>query len=206
MIDSAWIFAVDLASSAFLLAAGTIIGVTIVLAELERAARPGPLTGTTDKHAPDVFIRNGEFAVAPEAMGAIYLGTNHTPVAPIADDPEPNLDQEEFGSNYGVLAEAHEEMLRQLDIWGEQNHPNGTGGSTAKLNRTNAKKAVEAAVAANEVTWALILKEEYTEALAEEDLEKLDTELTQVMGVCASWKQAILRQMAAELKVQANPK
>ena len=142
-------------------------------------------------------------------MGSIYVGTPEPRHA--APEPTPDytnqLNYPEFGPNYPALAEINEEILAQLDQWGEQNHTDGTGGSTARLNRTNAHKAVEAAVAADDgsLTWAMILKEEFTEALAEEDLAKLDRKLTQVAAVCVSWKAAIVREMAEQLKVEATP-
>lgn len=69
------------------------------------------------------------------------------------------------------------ERERQDAQWGEQNHPNGTGGVDAR----------------GEVTWRHILREEIAEAMAETNLVHLRAELIQAAAVCAAWVEAIDR-------------
>ncbi len=173
--------------------------------KLEELRNP-PVALDLDNTTPDPSgATSDSWIVPPEAMGTIYVGgdvesfiDSKTAEYKAGRHALATAEQDEifgFGANYPALAEIHEEVLAQLDQWGHQNHPNGTGGSTARLNRTNAHKAVEAAAAADDgsLTWAMILREEFTEALAETDIDQLNIELTQIAAVCVSWKQYLAR-------------
>lgn len=86
-----------------------------------------------------------------------------------------------------------DERARQEARWGQQNHPDGTGGNvlTAQSNRRRA--ACEQAFAEGRGTWKHILDEEVAEAFAETDPDALVAELTQVAAVCIAWVAAIER-------------
>ena len=117
---------------------------------------------------------------------------------------------------------AYDDILAERDRqdakWGEQNHPDGTGPNTlplmdtwihipeddmrgledytARLLAFAATQATNAAARGHRsepVTWRDILLEEVTEAFAEEDLDRLRTELIQVAAVAAQWAEAIDR-------------
>ncbi|MEY9961525.1 hypothetical protein [Streptacidiphilus sp. MAP5-52] len=79
------------------------------------------------------------------------------------------------------------ERQRQLGLWGDQRHPDGTGGaflvSMAETLRTECREAAER----GEVTWRQILMEELAEAFAETDRAKLTVELVQAAAVIAAW-------------------
>lgn len=92
-----------------------------------------------------------------------------------------------------VLKEVLAERSRQDGMWGEQNHPNGTGGSTSKILARAYRQLCQDNFDKGLGTWTDILKEEFYEALAENDPIKLRTELLQVAAVCCSWVEAIDR-------------
>jgi hypothetical protein len=88
----------------------------------------------------------------------------------------------------GRLAEeVDDERSAQIKKWGDQKHPDGTGGQfraqMADLARTNCQQAdLEGSV-----TWNLILSEEVMEAFAETDPAKLRAELVQCAAVIFAW-------------------
>lgn len=106
------------------------------------------------------------------------------------------------------IADIRAERARQDEKWGEQNHPDGTGPTVYPLlidvgmdvEVLPADHLAEAFTFATDrnakqrtVTWRDILLEEVFEALAEDDLEKLRTELIQVAAVASQWAEAIDR-------------
>jgi hypothetical protein len=84
----------------------------------------------------------------------------------------------------------------QVAKWGVQHHPNGTG-QTYYWSSVEARNICEERFKFGTGTWADILKEEFYEALAEEDPVKLRAELVQVAAVCASWIRDIDSRAAA---------
>jgi len=78
------------------------------------------------------------------------------------------------------------ERERQDEKWGEQHHPDGTTSKSAPMANYY-RDSCDRAFAAGDGTWAHILLEEVFEALAEEDQQKLRTELVQVGAVAAAW-------------------
>jgi len=94
------------------------------------------------------------------------------------------------------LAEVWQELIRQDVKWGEQNHPDGTGGDKAWREAQHARAACDDAHARGEDTWRLILAEEVAEAFAEGDVRKLRAELLQVAAVAVQWVEAIDRRTA----------
>lgn len=103
----------------------------------------------------------------------------------------------------GILAAVQLERARQDQKWGEQNHPDGTGPDRRLMEMIGApsyrslmndmKQIVDHKAEIGKQTWDAILLEEVFEALAEEDPEKLRTELIQVAAVAVQWVGAIDR-------------
>ncbi|WP_405925458.1 hypothetical protein [Streptomyces sp. NBC_00035] len=96
-----------------------------------------------------------------------------------------------------VLSEVLAERIRQDGEWGEQNHPDGTGGYEARRIAEDARRNCKAAAERGIVTWLLISDEEHCEALAESDPAKLRAELIQDAAVKVAWIEAIDRRAAA---------
>lgn len=100
-----------------------------------------------------------------------------------------------------VAREVDYERLAQDKKWGEQNHSDGTGGDSLTtvngLGPTDMANLMrdlcDAAVREGRVTWRHILAEEIYEAFAEDDPQKLRTELIQSAAVISAWVEAIDR-------------
>lgn len=85
-----------------------------------------------------------------------------------------------------------EELERQHLLWGDQEHPDGTGAEF-ELDARIAKDVCTSKVRAGTVTWRDILLEEVYEALAETDADDLAGELDQVAAVAVQWAETIRR-------------
>ena len=85
------------------------------------------------------------------------------------------------------------ELARQVELWGEQNHPDGTGGAGYERLADLAKQRCKLAVATGALTWRMILDEEIAEAFAESDPVRLREELVQVAAVALNWVDCIDR-------------
>lgn len=85
------------------------------------------------------------------------------------------------------------EIERQDEKWGEQNHPDGTGSPMDAGIANLCRGDVDLATEAGELTWRLIATEEFAEALAETDPDKLRAELIQCAAVFMQWAAAIDR-------------
>lgn len=105
----------------------------------------------------------------------------------LADAPDDTQD---------VLAEVLQERYRQNVKWGEQNHPDGTGGRLLQLIAATARTDCQIAAHDGELTWRHILREEVQEAFAEEDETALRAELIQVAAVAEQWVEALDRRTA----------
>ena len=92
-----------------------------------------------------------------------------------------------------AVARVAAERRRQEAKWGQQNHPDGTGLPGDQVAADQARQACEDAHHAGKQTYRLILDEEYREALAETDPERLVEELVQVAAVACGWVEAIRR-------------
>ena len=95
-----------------------------------------------------------------------------------------------------LLAEVHSELIAQDVKWGEQNHPNGTGGPTAQAAADELRAMCDTRHHAGAGTWTDILTEEIAEAFAETDPAALRAELVQVAAVAVQWVAAIDRAQA----------
>lgn len=80
-----------------------------------------------------------------------------------------------------------QECNRQIEKWGKQTHPDGTGADDAVMVCKYIREECQRAFCAGEGTWMHILDEECAEAFAESDLEKLRAELVEVAAVAVSW-------------------
>lgn len=96
-----------------------------------------------------------------------------------------------------VFDDVRAERARQDAQWGEQNHPDGTGGELHQILARQARGSCQRAADRGEVTWRHIAKEEDYEAYAETDPEKLRAELIQSIAVRVAWVEAIDRRALA---------
>lgn len=94
-----------------------------------------------------------------------------------------------------VLDLVYAERVRQVEKWGEQNHPDGTHHSP--IHADMVRRDCERAFRDGRGTWRHILSEEVAEAYAETDPEKLRAELVQVAAVAVAWVEAIDRRTDA---------
>lgn len=105
----------------------------------------------------------------------------------------------------GIVDDVWDERERQLRKWGFQTRPDGTGRIIDALDLKDAREQYDNAVTHQTLTWRHILAEEFHEALAETDYEKLRKELIEVMAVAASWIQDLdLKQDRAGLQSWIN--
>lgn len=96
----------------------------------------------------------------------------------------------------GHMAEVDAERQRQLKKWGDQHHPDGTGGSQALYTADRYRSVVDEAFKTEGPTWRDVLLEEVYEALAEKDPQALRTELVQCAAVIQAWISDIDRRTA----------
>jgi hypothetical protein len=102
-------------------------------------------------------------------------------------------------SFWSICDEISRERARQIDKWGEQNHPDGTGDAfkvgdvTATMMADVARARCQKAANEGCVTWEHILAEEVCEAFAESGPDKLREELIQTAAVAVAWIEAIDR-------------
>lgn len=92
-----------------------------------------------------------------------------------------------------ILDDIREERKLQDAKWGQQNHPNGTGGESDRLTAEAFKRLNAADVLHETVNWRAVLLEEVFEAVSETDYWLLRTELVQTAAVVLAWLEAIDR-------------
>ncbi|MFG2617768.1 hypothetical protein ACGFXC_09065 [Streptomyces sp. NPDC048507] len=98
------------------------------------------------------------------------------------------------------------ERGRQLAKFGDQRHPDGSGGPVHRFLSNRYREAVDNWAATGGLTWRDILLEEVHEALAETDPARLRAELIQVAAVCAAWVSDLDRRSAmADADIAARP-
>lgn len=91
-----------------------------------------------------------------------------------------------------VLLDVDVELQRQDTLWGDQSHlPNGTSVEQFQALADIARKNADSHHNQGTLTFADILFEEFYEAMAEVDEERLETELVQVAAVACQWVKAI---------------
>lgn len=110
--------------------------------------------------------------------------------------PEPFALTREQTHSFAVTAdETMDEVVRQIEKWGEQHHPSTRDDAfftTARvrhgvIHEPVAKAECQRQAAKGTVTWADILTEEVAEAYAAKNDDDLITELTQIAAVAWSW-------------------
>lgn len=95
-----------------------------------------------------------------------------------------------------VLDEVAAERARQDAKWGDQRgHEDGTSAVNDSW-RDHSRNLCNQAARENRLTWAHILQEEFTEAMAEVDPAALRAELIQVAAVAVVWIESIDRRTA----------
>jgi hypothetical protein len=109
-----------------------------------------------------------------------------------------------------ILDEIKAERARQDERWGEQNHPDMTGGAQRVVRemfdewagnyREINNGAFNPCDTDRRLDWTGILLEEVYEALAESDPTKIRAELIQVAAVAAAWAECIDRREAASIE------
>lgn len=99
-----------------------------------------------------------------------------------------------------MMAAVHEERKRQMEKWGVQRHPNGTGSEAAKVLQDQWKAICDDNHDAGQDDWLTIAAEEFMEAASETDLRKLFDEVVQNAAVFVAWGESI----AAELRKGNN--
>lgn len=87
----------------------------------------------------------------------------------------------------GDIEAVLKEMQRQVELFGVQHLPNGTGKPIDEVMLQFARSDFELERTNDMLTWRSVLKEEYHEVLAETNNQKLKTELIQVAAVALSW-------------------
>jgi hypothetical protein len=102
--------------------------------------------------------------------------------------------------NIVMMAAIREERKRQLEKWGVQRHPDGTGSAVAGLIADQWKKVCDAKHAGNDDNWATIAAEEFFESLAETDQSKLFDEVVQMAAVFTAWGEDIIKRKREENK------
>jgi hypothetical protein len=93
-------------------------------------------------------------------------------------------DQWDVYATNNVLAEVLSERGAQERQWGSQSHPMGTSVERYAGVADISRSMCDIAARNGNLTWVKILTEEFYEALAEEDPDKLRIELLQVAAVC----------------------
>lgn len=106
---------------------------------------------------------------------------------------------ESSASQLHVLSHIAFERHRQDARWGDCTAPgrlrmkDGTGGEAMVLKRDLTRLVVDEAMAQGVDTWAMILREEVAEVMAETDPKALRAELVQVAAVAVLWIEMIDR-------------
>lgn len=96
-----------------------------------------------------------------------------------------------------VSEEVEQEVNRQIQLWGVQNHPDGTGPDGFHVHIAGVAERYridcDLATKRGDLTYRHILLEEVFEAVAESDKDRLREELIQVAAVAQSWVEKIDR-------------
>ena len=93
-----------------------------------------------------------------------------------------------------LIGQVQMELNRQLGLWGEQNHLDGTGGYDEVLEQ--ARLDCRQALIYKCLNWKHILAEEVAEVFNETSPENLKEELIQVIAVATAWIECIERRNA----------
>lgn len=86
-----------------------------------------------------------------------------------------------------IISDVLQEVQNQVDRWGNQKYPDGTGSPAFGAMADAARKACDRADQEQTTTWLHIAREEFWEAMAEQDKDRLRQELVQLIAVGVSW-------------------
>lgn len=110
-------------------------------------------------------------------------------------------DRIQLDSNHlAMMAAVRAERQAQLEKWGVQRHPHGTGNEGFKLLADQWKAICDANHEAGKDDWLTIAAEEFMEAASETDLRRLFDEVVQNAAVFVAWGEAIID----EIRKQGN--
>lgn len=84
------------------------------------------------------------------------------------------------------------ERESQMQKWGVQRHPDGTGGEMAAKFAEQWKTVCDIKNSLDNDDWATIAAEEFFEVLAETDPDKLLNEVTQLTAVGLAWMENLI--------------
>jgi len=108
-------------------------------------------------------------------------------------------DTPQLDSNHiAMMAAVRKERQQQLERWGVQRHPHGTGSELAKVLQAQWKEICDANHEAGKDDWLTIAGEEFMEAASETDLRKLFDEVVQNAAVFVAWGEAIIDEIRKE--------
>ena len=110
------------------------------------------------------------------------------------------MNQQQCGALGAVIHDVVMERNAQHAKWGEQSHPDGTGGMALRRlaalghSANDARDTCDQAFKRSEGTYAHILWEEFAEAMECTDKDKLRDELIQVAAVAVAWVEKLDRE------------
>lgn len=84
------------------------------------------------------------------------------------------------------------EREQQMEKWGSQDHPSGTGSEVADTFANQWKTVCDIKNSLDNDDWATIAAEEFFEVLAETDPDKLLNEVTQLTAVGLAWMENLI--------------
>lgn len=142
----------------------------------QHPAPEAPLTVLIDET--QAYVRQ---PVSPEAKALAAEILAKAPCVTVPSRRRPRVGAEAF------IADVTAERRRQLAKWGDQRHPDGTGGHGSRETADRARRHTETCAQHGTLSWREILIEEVFETLAETDPQHLRTELVQVAAVVAAW-------------------
>jgi len=106
----------------------------------------------------------------------------------------PQLDS----NHIAMMAAVRKERQQQLERWGVQRHPHGTGSELAKVLQAQWKEICDANHEAGKDDWLTIAGEEFMEAASETDLRRLFDEVVQNAAVFVAWGESIIEEIRKE--------
>src|SRR3546814_4647646 len=106
-----------------------------------------------------------------------------------------------YSDHIVIMASIREDRKRQLEKWGVQRHPDGTGAASANMIAEQWKALCDANHADGKDDWMTIAAEEFFEAAAETDKRRLFDEVVQMAAVFTAWGEDLIKQVREEKKL-----
>ncbi|WP_181312491.1 hypothetical protein [Nocardioides campestrisoli] len=95
-----------------------------------------------------------------------------------------------------VLLQIQAERVTQNQRYGAQHHEDGTGYGYLRRNAEKAARECDSHRAAGRLSWRLLLRKQYRQALAEDDLLQLRRQLIRVAATACAWVEDIDSRLA----------